>query len=71
MRYDELMNLYKNNEFREIDKQTNYQKFYLLRSISKANTLKKFCKQTNSVIDLNKILEDNKIKEDDIIKFIK
>ena len=71
MKYNELLNLYKNNEFREIDKQINCRKFYLLRSISKSNTLKKFCEKTNSGKDLNKLLESNKIKEEDIIEFIK
>lgn len=29
MEYNELNNLYKNNQFREIDKQLNGKKFYL------------------------------------------
>lgn len=71
MKYDELIYLYNNNEFREIDKQSNCKKFYLLRSISKSKTLKKFCKKKELEIDLNKILENTDIKECDIIDFIK
>lgn len=71
MKYDELINLYKNNEFREIDRQSNCKKFYLLRSISKSNTLKKFCEKINIEKDLNKLLDDNKINEEDIVSFIR
>lgn len=71
MNYDELMKLYKNNEFRKIDKQTNSRKFYLLRSISKANTLNKFCKENNLIKDLNVILDSEHITENMIVDFIR
>lgn len=71
MKYDELIKLYKNNEFRKIDEQPNSRKFYLLRSISKANTLKKFCIQMQKEKDLNKLLGDNTISEENIVSFIK
>jgi hypothetical protein len=71
MKYDELITLYKNNEFRKIDEQSNCRKFYLLRSISKSNTLKKFCQITNTEKNLNELLENEKIKEEDIVNFIR
>ena len=71
MNYNDLNNLYKNNEFRKIDKETNAKKFYLLRSISKSKTLNKFCQRHNVEKDLNKILSDKNITEDMIIEFIK
>ena len=71
MNYNDLNNLYKNNEFRKIDKETNAKKFYLLRSISKSKTLNKFCQRYNVEKDLNKILSDKNITEDMIIEFIK
>lgn len=71
MKYDELIKLYKNNEFRRIDKEGNGGKFYLLRSISKSNTLKKFCRINNLNNNLNEILDSKIITENTIIKFIK
>lgn len=71
MNYDELNNLYKNNEFRKIDKEKNSRKFYLLRSISKAETKNKFCKIFNVENNFNEILSSNDITEEMIIKFIK
>ena len=71
MNYDDLNNLYKNNEFRKIDKESNSKKFYLLRSISKADTIKKFCEVYSVERDLNKILDNKKITEKNIIDFIK
>lgn len=71
MTYDELNNLYKNNGFRLIDNEDNCKKFYLLRSISKSNTLEKFCAQNKIEKDLNKILENDNICEEMIIKFIR
>lgn len=71
MNYNELNNLYKNNEFRKIDKEKNCKKFYLLRSISKANTIKKFCKRLGIENNLNDILENDSITEKDIVNFIR
>lgn len=71
MNYIELNNLFKNNEFRKIDKEPNANKFYLLRSISKSRTMKDFCKEFNVKSDLNSIMDNKKISEDDIINFIK
>lgn len=71
MTYNELIYLYDNNEFREIDKQPNAKKFYLLRSISKAKTLKLFCQKNRVPNDLNFILNDDLITEEVILKFIK
>lgn len=71
MTYSDLNNLYKNNEFREIDKDANSGKFYLLRSISKANTIKKFCKKYNVERDLDVIFKDENITNKMIIDFIK
>lgn len=70
MEYNEFIKLYKNNEFRKIDKEENSKKFYLLRSISKSKTLNKFCKKFNVEKNLNVILNDNEITEELIMKFI-
>ena len=71
MTYDDLNRLYKNNEFREIDAEANSKKFYLLRSISKAKTIKKFCEVYGIEDDLNAILDNDYITEGKIIDFIK
>lgn len=71
MNYNELNDLYKNNEFRKIDKENNSEKFYLLRSISKAKTINKFCQIYHVERDLNNILSDQNITKDMIIDFIK
>lgn len=71
MSFDELNKLYKNNEFRKIDKEANSQKFYLLRSISKASTIKKFCSKYGLEKDLNQILNNSEITEHEIIEFIR
>lgn len=71
MKYDELIKLYNNNLFREIDKQANCKKFYLLRSISKSRTFKLFCEKQGVKADLNNILENKDINEAVIISFIK
>ena len=71
MTYDELIKLYNNNLFREIDRQNNCKKFYLLRSVSKAKTFKSFCDRHNLEADLNSILANKDIDEDLIISFIK
>lgn len=70
MTYKELMILFKNDEFRKIDKENNSKKFYLLRSISKAKTLKKFCDEYSLEKDLDKILADDQISEKTINDFI-
>ncbi len=71
MNYDELLKLYKNNEFREIDAQSNAKKFYLLRSISKSKTLERFCKHNNCKKELNFILNSDDITTESIIDFIR
>lgn len=71
MKYDELIKLYNNNMFREIDKEANCRKFYLLRSISKAKTLKCFCEMYGLESDLNAILDNEDIDEETIVSFIK
>ena len=70
MTYTELNNLYKNNEFREIDEDQNFQKFYLLRSISRKSTLKRFCQEINVSENLDDILSNSKITTEDILAFI-
>ncbi len=67
MNYNDFIILYKNNLFREIDKYPDAKKFYLLRSISKSKTLKKFCNNRN----INDVFLDKKITENDIASFIK
>lgn len=69
--YDELIKLYKNNEFRKIDKQSNATKFYMLRSISKSKTLSAFCKKFSLDTDLNQILQNENITVQHIKEFIK
>ena len=71
MTYTELNNLYKNNEFREIDKDENAKKFYRLRCISKSVTLKNFCKEFNLEKNLDSIFANDDITIDKIEKFIK
>lgn len=71
MNYDDLNNLYKNNEFRKIDEETNSKKFYLLRSISKSKTINKFCQKYKVEKNFNNILKDKNITENMIIEFIK
>ena len=71
MNYTELNNLYKNNEFREIDEDRSAKKFYLLRSISKSATLKKFCNEFNLEKNLDSILENDQITIENIVRFIK
>lgn len=71
MNYVELNNLYKNNEFRKIDEDKLARKFYLLRSISKSTTLKKFCDEFKVEKDLDLILLDENISAEAIASFIK
>lgn len=71
MKYNELLDLYKNNEFRLIDKEANSRKFYFLRCISKKKTLKKFCTQNNLEENLDDILENDKITVELLSNFIK
>ena len=71
MKYSELLDLYKNNEFRTIDKEPNSRKFYLLRSISKKKTLKKFCANNNLDENLDDILANEEITEKLLCDFIK
>lgn len=69
--YDELNKLFKNNEFRKIDENTNARKFYLLRSISKKKTLKDFCLKNQLSEDLNEILANENITYKTISDYIK
>lgn len=71
MNYTELMTLFKNNEFREIDRHPEAKKFYLLRSLSKKPTLRKLCAQLSLPEDLDSILADPKVTEQKLIGFIK
>lgn len=71
MLYNDFMKLFKNNEFRQIDKQKDAYKFYLLRSISKSKTLKTFCDKHGLSIDLDTILASDTINEKTIINFIR
>lgn len=71
MKYNELIGLYKNNEFRKIDNEPNSKKFYLLRSISKKKTLKKFCEKYSLEENLDDILSNQSITSEMIVKFIK
>lgn len=71
MLYNTFLKLFKNNDFREIDKQKDATKFYLLRSISKSKTLKSFCSKHNIPFNLETILASNIISENTIISFIK
>lgn len=71
MNYDNFIKLYKNNEFRRIDSEKNSKKFYLLRSISKKNTLKDFCNRYHISPDLNEILDNKSITEELISRYIR
>lgn len=71
MKYNELIVLYNNNEFRKIDNEPNSRKFYLLRSISKKKTIKKFCKKYELEENLDEILSNPDITEEIIVDFIK
>lgn len=71
MTYSELMGLYKNNQFREIDEDPNAQKFYLLRSISKKKTFRDFCEKHSVSEDLDYILNSNEITEDTLVEYIR
>ena len=76
--YKELEKLFKNNEFRKIDEEENSKKFYYLRSISRSDDIKKFCKymqivttETKINILLEKVLADSNITLQNIEDFIK
>ena len=71
MNYTELNNLYKNNEFRQIDKDEKSEKFYLLRSISKSATLKKFCEKFSLEKNLDNNLQNEQITIDKIKNYIR
>ncbi len=71
MNYTELNDLYKNNDFRKIDADARAKKFYLLRSISKSITLKRFRKEFLLDGDLDSILQDDEITVGQIEGFIK
>ena len=57
--------------FGEINVDPNAEKFYLLRSISKKATLKKFCLEHSLSEDLNVILEDTSITVDILTNYIR
>lgn len=71
MNYSDLLKLYKNNEFREIDRFPEATKFYLLRSLSKKQTLRKLCSQLSLAEDLDAILANREVSEQKLIDFIK
>jgi len=72
MKYKQLIDYYKNNQFRLIDQEENHKKFYLLRSVSKANTFKDFCKEFNlEGYTLDDVLDDININDEDLINYIK
>lgn len=71
MKYCEYLKLFNNNNFREIDLQPDHEKFYLLRSISKSATLKKFCCENKVTNNLNDIFSDISINIDVLTKFIR
>ncbi len=71
MKYSEFIKLYKNNQFREIDREATSRKFYLLRSLSKKATLKEFCRKYNVEENLDIILDDQKITSDELVKYIR
>lgn len=71
MTYTELLNLYKNNEFRKIDEDVCAKKFYLLRSISKKATLNKFCEKFALNNNLDEIFRNGEITEGKISAFIR
>lgn len=70
MTYNELLALYKKNEFRNIDRDPNSKKFYLLRTISRSKTLKDFCETVHKEPDLNNLLVDDGITCDIIKDYI-
>lgn len=70
-KFGQLNQLFKNNLFSEIDKDINSKKFYLLKSISKKATLKKFCKEFNLKEDLEQIFDNIEITNEIIEQFIK
>ena len=71
MTYTELLSCYKNNEFRVIDTQKNATKFYLLRSISKKKTIKKFCELYKLEENIDYIFKNENISCEHIINFIR
>lgn len=71
MSYSDLLSLYKNNRFREIDESPDAQKFYLLRSISKKNTLRDFSRKHSLQDNLDDILSNNVITVEKIIEYIR
>lgn len=71
MNYSNLIKLYKNNEFREIDKDVNAKKFYLLRSLSKSATLKSFCSFCKVSPDLDVVLDSKEISCEKITNYIR
>lgn len=71
MTYTELLSHYKNNQFRFIDTQENATKFYLLRSISKKKTIKKFCELYKLEENIDSIFKNKDITCKHIIDFIR
>lgn len=71
MKYSRFIDLYKNNRFRDIDKEKNSQKFYLLRSLSKKATLTEFCKKFELEADLDNILDNENITEAKLTEYIR
>lgn len=71
VKYSEFIALYKNNQFRDIDREANSQKFYLLRSLSKKATLKKLCNKYNTEENLDDILDNENITSAQLVKYIR
>ena len=71
MTYSEMLLLYENNEFRKIDEYINNKKFYLLRSISKSATLRKFCDKYNAGKNTDELLDNDNITISLITDFIR
>ncbi len=69
--FSDLNKLFKQNNFRDIDKDINCERFYLLKSISKSATLKEFCNEYNLKVNLDEILADSTVTTNKIKTFIK
>lgn len=70
MNYNEYLTLFKNNEFRKIDKEKLHTKFYYLRTLSKSKTFKKFCNINNVEVSLDGVLSNDKITSEDLKNYI-
>lgn len=69
--FDELNKLFKQNLFREIEKNKHADKFYLLRSISKKKTIYNFAQKNKIQANLNEIFLNENITVEHIKEYIK